>query len=68
MLAWVVLFLIVTGNFGKFLGIPYLFLDPEYLNKVNFVSCMWIGAMFAGFAATAFSSSGTSTERALQHA
>ena len=25
----------ITGSFGKYLGIPYLFLDPEYLNRVG---------------------------------
>ena len=50
LLCWVVLFMIVTGNFGNFLGIPYLFLDPEYLNRVNFISFLWIGATLAGLA------------------
>lgn len=50
LLSWVILFMITTGNFGKFLGIPYLFLDPEYLNKVNFTSFMLVGASLAGLA------------------
>ncbi|MDH5474631.1 MAG: patatin-like phospholipase family protein [Cyclobacteriaceae bacterium] len=49
LLLWIVLFMIVTGNFGKLLGMPYLFLDPEYLNKVDFMSFLWIGATLAGF-------------------
>ncbi|HMQ00366.1 MAG TPA: hypothetical protein PKC24_11345, partial [Cyclobacteriaceae bacterium] len=36
LLCWVFLFFIITGNFGRYLGIPYLFLDPEYLNEVGF--------------------------------
>jgi hypothetical protein len=43
----------ITGNFGKYLGIPYLFLDPEYLNRVNFISFFILGATTAGFT-TAF--------------
>jgi hypothetical protein len=39
----------VTGSFGKYLGIPYLFLDPEYLNKVNFRSFLSWGTVLAGF-------------------
>lgn len=52
-LCWIILFASITGNFGKYLGIPYLFLDPEYLNKVNFTSFLIIGVMVSGFT-TAF--------------
>lgn len=48
-LCWILLFAMVTGNFGKYLGIPYLFLDPEYLNHVDFVSFLIMGLMTAGF-------------------
>ncbi|MBY0432875.1 MAG: patatin-like phospholipase family protein [Cyclobacteriaceae bacterium] len=50
-LCWIILFAMITGNFGKYLGIPYLFLDPEYLNKVNFTSFFIIGVMVSGFTA-----------------
>lgn len=53
MLCWIILFAMITGNFGKYLGIPYLFLDPEYLNKVSFASFFIIGLTTAGFT-TAF--------------
>jgi hypothetical protein len=33
-----ILFAAITKNFGNVLGVPYLFLDPEYLNKVGFRS------------------------------
>ena len=33
LLCWFLLFIVVTGNFGKVLGIPYLFLDPEYMAR-----------------------------------
>ena len=49
LLCWILLIAMITGNFGKYLGIPYLFLDPEYLNKVNFTSFFIIGAVLAGF-------------------
>src|SRR5258708_1902631 len=46
---WIILFAMITGNFGKYLGIPYLFLDPEYLNHVGFTSFMIMGLLTAGF-------------------
>ncbi len=52
-LCWIILFAMITGNFGKYLGIPYLFLDPEYLNRVNFTSFFIMGIVTAGFT-TAF--------------
>ncbi|MBL7856679.1 MAG: patatin-like phospholipase family protein [Cyclobacteriaceae bacterium] len=52
-LCWIILFAMITGNFGKYLGIPYLFLDPEYMNQVNFMSFFIMGMVTAGFT-TAF--------------
>lgn len=49
MLCWVVLFAMTTGSFGKYLGIPYLFLDPEYLNRVSFRSFFIMGTVLGGF-------------------
>jgi len=49
MLCWIILFTMITGNFGKYLGIPYLFLDPEYLNEVGFMSFFIMGLLTAGF-------------------
>ena len=46
---WLVLFLIVYGNVGRYLGIPFLFLDPEYMNKVSFTSFFIMGFVLAGF-------------------
>ena len=51
LLCWIILFAMITGGFGKYLGIPYLFLDPEYLNKVNFTSFFIIGLTTAGLSA-----------------
>ena len=50
-LGWVVLTAMITGNFGKYLGVPYLFLDPEYLDEVGFRSFFILGAVTAGYAA-----------------
>ncbi|HEX8038711.1 MAG TPA: patatin-like phospholipase family protein, partial [Chryseosolibacter sp.] len=49
LLCWIVLITMISGSFGKYLGIPYLFLDPEYLNKVNFTSFLIMGGCTAGF-------------------
>lgn len=48
---WVWLVLVFTGNFGRILGIPYLFLDPEYLNRVDFWSFFIVGFTLGGFTA-----------------
>ncbi len=48
-LYWVFLFTIVSGHFGSLLGIPYLFLDPVYLDNVNFWSFLIMGLVLAGF-------------------
>ena len=49
MVCWIVLFAMITGNFGRYLGIPFLFLDPEYLNEVSFTSFFIMGVALAGF-------------------
>lgn len=49
MICWIILFAMITGSFGKYLGIPYLFLDPEYLNNVDFRSFFIMGLVSAGF-------------------
>ena len=49
LLLWALLFAVVTQNFGKVLGIPYLFLDPEYMYKVDFWSFFVIGLVLAAF-------------------
>ncbi|MDA0194875.1 MAG: patatin-like phospholipase family protein [Bacteroidetes bacterium] len=46
---WVWLTLVVNQQFGKLLGIPYLFLDPEYLNHVDFRSFFIVGITLGGF-------------------
>lgn len=48
LLGWIFLLSVVTGGFGKNLGIPYLFLDPEYLGKVDFISFFIVGITVGG--------------------
>lgn len=52
LLMWILLGVIVTRNFGNSYGIPYLFLDPEYLGKVDYLSFALVGAAFGGFLMT----------------
>lgn len=40
---WIILFAIVLEACGVKYGIPYLFLAPEYLNKVSFLSFFLLG-------------------------
>lgn len=46
---WLLLFAIITNTFGKYLGIPSLFLEPEYLNQVNFLSYFILGVILGSF-------------------
>ncbi|MGY6557804.1 MAG: patatin-like phospholipase family protein [Nitritalea sp.] len=46
---WLLLFLIIFERFGGILGIPFLFLDPEYLNAVSFQSFFILGIALALF-------------------
>ena len=56
--SWVILFFIVTNNFGRLLGIPYLFLDPEYLGRTNFwsffITGIAIGVFIMAFNTTSY--------------
>ncbi len=49
LLCWLFLFALVTGNFAKALGAMYLFLDPEYLDKVDFVGYCVVGVSLGFF-------------------
>ncbi|GAA5023381.1 hypothetical protein GCM10011506_06190 [Marivirga lumbricoides] len=40
--------MIINGAFAKGLGIPYLFLSPEYLNEVSFFSFLLVGLTLGG--------------------
>lgn len=52
MLYWVILFLLATSTIGHHYGINYLFLDPEYLGKVNYLSFFILGMAYGGFILT----------------
>ncbi len=47
LLVWLVLLGIVLEQFGVVLGIPFLFLDPEYLHQVSWVSFFMMGVGLA---------------------
>ncbi|MGB3850740.1 MAG: patatin-like phospholipase family protein [Tunicatimonas sp.] len=49
LLGWGLLLAMVTGNFGKDLGLPYLLLDPEYLGRVDTLSFLIVGISLGGF-------------------
>ena len=49
LLIWGILFGIITGHIGKEFGIPYLFLDPEYLGRVSWLSMLIMGLAMGGF-------------------
>ncbi|WP_026967020.1 patatin-like phospholipase family protein [Algoriphagus terrigena] len=42
-LVWVLLLGVILEQFGVVLGIPFLFLDPEYLHQVSWLSFFLIG-------------------------
>lgn len=42
-LFWLLIFLFISSNLGLAYGFPYLFLTPEYLDEVNFLSYLIIG-------------------------
>lgn len=49
---WILLFAMVTKDFGKSYGIPYLFLDPEYLGNTNIYGFLILGIAYGGFVMT----------------
>jgi hypothetical protein len=49
LLVWGLLFSIVGESFGVVLGIPFLFLDPEYLHEVSWFSFFLMGIGLAIF-------------------
>ena len=48
-LFWIILFSAILQGFGTNYGVPLLFLDPEYLGKVNFLSFLIVGFTMGGF-------------------
>lgn len=49
LLTWFILALFISGQLGMKLGIPFLFLAPEYLGIVNFWSYFFLGLAYGGF-------------------
>lgn len=49
LLLWILMFGFVTKNVGMMVGAPYLFLDPEYINKVDYRGFLIIGVAMAIF-------------------
>lgn len=49
LLYWICLYGFVSGNFANKLGIPYLFLDPEYMGVVDIRSMIIMGLACGGF-------------------
>lgn len=46
---WLLLLALVLSLVGSKFGIPYLFLDPEYLGRVDYRSTFILGFAFGGF-------------------
>lgn len=46
---WLMLALTLSGAVGSRLGMQYLFLDPEYMGRVNVWSYLFVGLAFGGF-------------------
>lgn len=43
LLSWLVFFFLINKGFGLSMGVPYLFLDPEYLGRVGYLSYSLVG-------------------------
>ncbi|MCF8258201.1 MAG: hypothetical protein K9J06_11640 [Flavobacteriales bacterium] len=48
-LVWLMLAAFVTGEVGREYGVMYLFLDPEYMGRVDFWSFLLLGFAMGGF-------------------
>ncbi|HEU4716336.1 MAG TPA: hypothetical protein VFU15_00805, partial [Bacteroidia bacterium] len=46
---WIILFGFLSGSIASRYGVFYLFVDPEYLGKVNFLSYLILGFACGGF-------------------
>lgn len=49
LLLWVMMFGFITKSVGMMVGAPYLFLDPEYINTVDYRGFLLIGISLAIF-------------------
>jgi len=48
LMMWVLMALLMTGNFARSFGFRHLFLNPEYLGNVNAISFFLTGLAFGG--------------------
>ena len=48
-LLWILFVVTISGGIGKIYGVHYLYLDPEYINKVNFWSFFLVGLAFGNY-------------------
>lgn len=49
LLFWLLLFGVLLWDWGRLYGVPFLFLDPEYLGEVNYLSLFILGIAFGIF-------------------
>lgn len=54
LLFWLFFFFIISGDFANNLGVPYLFLDPEYQHDTNFTSLLLLGTSLSIFTISFF--------------
>ncbi|MCF8248217.1 MAG: patatin-like phospholipase family protein [Saprospiraceae bacterium] len=45
---WLLLALVITGKLGGQFGLRYLFLSPEYMGEVGFISFFFVGVGYGG--------------------
>ncbi len=46
---WLILLLIVTGDLGTKFGLPYIFLSPEYMGRINALAFLFLGIGVGSF-------------------
>lgn len=46
---WLLFFMLITQNIGSKFGMPYLFLSPEYIGEVSWMSYFILGFSIGGF-------------------
>ncbi len=51
LLIWVLMFMVVTNNFGNSFGLPFLFLEPEYMGETGWYSMFLLGVGVGTFIA-----------------
>lgn len=47
LLLWALFIAIISGNFGRIYGVNFLFLDPEYIDQVGFLSFFIVGICYS---------------------